>query len=121
MIHCQQQSLEKSMSKNQQELVPHQGLNVRDVIYVYIRNKKYQDNLVTSIRINEMEPFLKQIITGDEKLVKYENITRKRSWSKADDSPQTIPKPGLTKNKVLLSVWWDWKGIVHYDFNLTFI
>jgi len=47
--------------------------------------------------------------------VKYENFKRKRSWSKADDPPQTIFKPGLTKNKVLLSVWWDWKVIVHYE------
>ena len=60
-----------------------------------------------------MEPFLKRIITGDEKWMKYENIKCKRSWSKADDPPQTISKPGLTKNKVLLSVWYDWKGIVH--------
>ena len=63
---------------------------------------------------NEMEPFLKLIITGDEKWLKYENIKRKRLWSKSDDSPKTISKPGLTKNKALLSVWWDWKGIVHY-------
>ena len=67
------------------------------------------------LKRTEMEPFLKRIITGDEKWVKYENIKRKRSWSKADDPPQTISKPGLTKNKVLLSVWWDWKGIVHYE------
>ena len=62
-----------------------------------------------------MEPFLKLIITGDEKWVKYENIKHKRSWSKADDLPKTISKPGLTKNKVLLSVWWDWKGIVIFE------
>ena len=49
------------------------------------------------LKHNEIEPFLKRIITGDEKWVKYENIKRKRSWSKADDPPQTISKPGLTK------------------------
>jgi len=62
-----------------------------------------------------MERFLKRIIIGDEKWVKCENIKRKRSWSKVDDPPQTISKPGLTGNKVMLSVWWDWKGIVHYE------
>ena len=24
-------------------------------------------------------------------------------------------KPGLTASKVMLSVWWDWKGIVYYE------
>jgi len=24
-------------------------------------------------------------------------------------------KPGLTTNKVMLCVWWDWKGVVHYE------
>ena len=23
--------------------------------------------------------------------------------------------PGLTANKAMLSVWWDWKGIVYYE------
>ena len=24
-------------------------------------------------------------------------------------------QPGLTRNKVMLCVWWDWKGIFHYE------
>jgi len=70
--------------------------------------------LIDQITI-KTKPFLKRIITGDEKWVKCENIKRKLSWSKADESPQTISKPGLTANKVMLSVWWDWKGIIHYE------
>ena len=27
-----------------------------------------------------------------------------------------MAKLGLTRNKVILCVWWDWKGIVHYEF-----
>ncbi|CAH2237565.1 jg9818 [Pararge aegeria aegeria] len=26
-----------------------------------------------------------------------------------------LAKPGLTLNKVMLCVWWDWKGIIHYE------
>ncbi|XP_035232453.1 histone-lysine N-methyltransferase SETMAR-like [Stegodyphus dumicola] len=63
---------------------------------------------------NKIEPFLERIIIGNEKWKKYENIKRKRSWSKASDLPQTTSKPGLSLNKVILSVWWYWKGIVHY-------
>ena len=42
-------------------------------------------------------------------------MKRKRSWSKAGESSQTVVKPGLTARKVLLWVWWGWKGIIHYE------
>ena len=96
--------------------------NYKNKFAVWVPHELTQGNLNDRYTISEMllkryeiELFLKRIITGDEKWVKYENIKRKRSWSKAGDPPQSISKPGLTKNKVLLSVWWDWKGIVHYD------
>ncbi|QQP52156.1 Putative DD34D transposase [Caligus rogercresseyi] len=28
---------------------------------------------------------------------------------------QTVAKPRLAARKVLLCVWWDWKGIIHYE------
>ncbi|KAA5779762.1 hypothetical protein F3H09_32330, partial [Pseudomonas aeruginosa] len=30
-------------------------------------------------------------------------------------STDTVTKLGLTRNKVMLCVWWDWKGIIHYE------
>ena len=62
-----------------------------------------------------MEPFLKRLITGDKKWIKYENVTHKRSWSKRGEVTQTTAKPGWTASKVMLSVWWDWKQIVYYE------
>jgi len=44
----------------------------------------------------------------------YDNPTRKRSWIKKGEKAQAIAKPGLTRKKVMY-VWWDWKGIVHYE------
>ncbi|GFY24200.1 histone-lysine N-methyltransferase SETMAR [Trichonephila clavipes] len=38
------------------------------------------------------------MVTGDEKWVTYDNIVRKRSWSKCDDVARTVAKPGLTDN-----------------------
>ncbi|GFV37093.1 hypothetical protein TNCV_3111951 [Trichonephila clavipes] len=62
---------------------------------------------------NEINPFLKWMVTRDEKWVTYYNIVRKRSWSKCGEAAQTMAKPGLTVRKVLLCIWWDWKEILY--------
>ena len=54
-----------------------------------------------------MEPFLKRLITGDENWIKYENVKRKRAWSKRGEVTKKTAKLGLTASKVMLSVWWD--------------
>ena len=64
---------------------------------------------------NENDPFLKRLIIGDEKWVVYNNIKRKRSWSKPREPAQTTSKTGIHQKKVLLSVWWDYKGIVYFE------
>jgi len=67
------------------------------------------------LKRKEIEPFLKRLITGDEKWITYDNNVRKRLWSKEDEAPQTVANPRLTPRKVMLCVWWNWKGIVHYE------
>ncbi|GFT63303.1 histone-lysine N-methyltransferase SETMAR [Trichonephila clavipes] len=61
------------------------------------------------VKWNETDPFLKRMVTGDEKWVPYDNIVQKRSWSKRGEAVQTVAKPGLTARKVLLCIWCDWK------------
>ncbi|GFV87185.1 putative DD34D transposase [Trichonephila clavipes] len=51
-----------------------------------------------------MDPFLKWMVTGDEKWVTYDNIVPKRSWSKRIEAAQMVAKPGLTAWKVLLCI-----------------
>ena len=67
------------------------------------------------------------MITGDEKWITYDNNVRKRRWSKPGKASQTVAKPVLLPRKVMLSIWWDRKGIVHHELfepgqtiNLTF-
>ena len=67
------------------------------------------------LKRNEIELFFKQMITGGEKWIKYDNNVRKRSWSKSGKASQTVAKPVLTPRKVMLSVWWDWKEIVPHE------
>ncbi|GFW19802.1 mariner transposase [Trichonephila clavipes] len=64
---------------------------------------------------NEIDPFLKRMVTDDEKWVTYDNIVRKRSWSRRSEEAKTVAKPGLTSRKLLLCIWWDWKGIICYE------
>ncbi|GFV15441.1 uncharacterized protein TNCV_4834671 [Trichonephila clavipes] len=48
---------------------------------------------------NEIDPFLKRMVTGDKKWVTYFNIVRKRSWTKCGEATQTVAKPELTARK----------------------
>ncbi|CAK9806173.1 Mariner Mos1 transposase [Anthophora plagiata] len=61
------------------------------------------------------EPFLNRLITGDEKWIVYNNVSRKRSWSKSGEPAQSIAKAGLHPKKVMLCIWWDMKGIVYFE------
>ncbi|CAK9833044.1 Histone-lysine N-methyltransferase SETMAR [Anthophora retusa] len=89
---------------------------------VWLPHNLTEKNLLDRISIcdslykrNEETPFLKQLVTGDEKWIIYKNVERKRSWGKRDETPLTSPKAGLHPNKVMLCVWWDWKGILYYE------
>jgi len=89
---------------------------------VWVPHELTQKNLMDRISIcesllnrNKIDPFLKRMVTGDEKWVTYDNVKRKRSWSNRDEPAQTVAKPGLTIRKVLLCVWWDWQGIIYYE------
>ncbi|GFT92603.1 hypothetical protein TNCV_1480901 [Trichonephila clavipes] len=52
----------------------------------------------------EIDPFLKRMVTPDEKWITYGNIVRKRSWSKRSEAGQTVVKPELTARKSLVYV-----------------
>ena len=40
---------------------------------------------------------------------------RKRSWSKRDEPAQSTSEADIRQKKVILSVWWDFKGIVYFE------
>ncbi|GFY03135.1 hypothetical protein TNCV_981401 [Trichonephila clavipes] len=62
---------------------------------------------------HEIDPFLKWMVTGDEKWVTYDSVVRKRLWSNCGEAAKRVAKQGLTARKVLLYIWWDWKGIIY--------
>lgn len=70
------------------------------------------DNL---LKLQEETSFLKNLVTGDEKWIMYSNQTRQKQWLSKGQMAVPTPKPSLTARKVLLSVWWDCKGIIYYE------
>ncbi|GFX72108.1 hypothetical protein TNCV_3050311 [Trichonephila clavipes] len=62
---------------------------------------------------NEIGPFFKRMVTGDEKWVTYHNIAQNQLRSKCGEAAETVAKPGLTARKILLRIWWDWEGVIY--------
>lgn len=58
---------------------------------------------------------LDDILTSDEKWVLYLNIVRHREWVDKGSPASATAKPGLHPLKVMLCVWWDSEGIVHWE------
>lgn len=121
--HISSDHIAKDLGLCHQTVLNHlKKLGYKKKLDVWVPHNLSEKDLISRISIcesllrrNEIEPFLKNMITADEKWITYDNNVRKRSWSKKDEAPQTIAKPTLTLRKVMLSVFWDWKGIVHYE------
>ena len=89
---------------------------------VWLPHKLSKENLLDHISTldsllerNENVPFLKQTVMGDEKWILYNNVERKRRWGKRNEPPPTTTKAGLHPEKVMLYIWWDWKGVLYYE------
>jgi len=52
------------------------------------------------LKRNKIEPFLKRLITGNEKNGS-RTIIYEKSWSKQGKAPRTVAKPGLMSRKVM--------------------
>ncbi|KAL4501521.1 hypothetical protein ABPG72_018572 [Tetrahymena utriculariae] len=62
------------------------------------------------------DPFLSRLITCDEKWILFENSRRSGQWLDKDEAPKHMPKPNSYGKKIMITVWWLGKGIVHYSF-----
>jgi histone-lysine N-methyltransferase SETMAR len=89
---------------------------------VWVPHDLTERNLIERISVCDtllqrfhQEDFLKQIVTGDEKWVLYANPKRKKAWLQPGSSSTVVAKPGLYPKKMLLCVWWNWQGVLHYE------
>ncbi len=121
--HISCHDIAKALNIHHQTVLNHlKKAGYKKKLDVWVPHELSVKNLMDRINIcdsllkrNEIEPFLKRMVTGDEKWIKYDNNVRKRSWCKGGEAQQMVAKPGLTPRKVMLCVWWDWKGIIHYE------
>lgn len=59
--------------------------------------------------------FFDSIVTSDEKWIQYDNPHRKLQWLEKGEPPVTTPKADAHGKKVLLCVWWNSRGLVHFE------
>lgn len=63
----------------------------------------------------EMDPFLKTMVAENEKWIVFHNFKSRRPRTKPRHAPSIRAKLNLHPTKILLSIWWDWKGIIYYE------
>jgi len=73
-----------------------------------------RDAALTLLSKFRKKDFLYKIITGDEKWIFYDNPKRRKSWIDFGQSLTSTPKANIHK-KILLCIWWDWKGVLYYE------
>lgn len=80
------------------------------------RNKLQRMDVAMSLLARyKNEPFLDRLVTGDEKWILYNNVQRKRTWKKSNESPEQVSKADQHQMKVMLCIWWDCRGIIYYE------
>ena len=89
-----------------------------------LREKNLLDHISTCdslLNHKKIVLFLKQIVTGNEKWILYNNVEWKRSWGKRNEPPQTTPKTCLhpKKNIYMLCIWWEWQSSIMTSFQKT--
>jgi len=61
------------------------------------------------------QEWLHNLITGDEKWILYVNYKYKRQWLGAEQKGRETPKKEINTKKIMLSVWWNIRGVVHWE------
>ena len=81
-------------------------------------NHKFKRYEVCSAMLlrNERDPMLDRIVTCDEKWIFFDNRRRSSQWLNVGEAPKHFPKPEQHQKKVLVTVWWTMRGVIHHNF-----
>lgn len=73
------------------------------------------DAATSLLSFRRTNDWLESVVTGDEKWCLFYNERRRRSWVAAGSSAQPQPKTNLHPRKVMLSIWWDCRGVLYWE------
>lgn len=73
------------------------------------------DTCMELLSFHRTNDWLSNLITGDEKWVLYVNYTRKKQWLSPGDTGVPTPMPELHPKKIMISVWWNISGVIHWE------
>ncbi|KAK6033300.1 hypothetical protein OSTOST_00493 [Ostertagia ostertagi] len=79
-------------------------------------NKIARFNICSILLWRHMVSFWKRIITCDEKWILLDRFRRSSSWVKKGSQPGVAPKQDLHPSETLITVWWNYKGIIYVDY-----
>lgn len=77
-------------------------------------NKFNRVSVEISLLLHENEPFLDIIFIGDEKWIVSDNVWQKQNWEQAFEYEELVAKALLHPMKVLLSIWWVCREMIHF-------
>ena len=60
--------------------------------------------------------FWRRIVTCDKKWIYFVNNNRLKQWVKRGQEPEPVIRQDHFGKKVMLSVWWNYQGVLHYEF-----
>ncbi|GFS87310.1 histone-lysine N-methyltransferase SETMAR [Trichonephila clavipes] len=95
--HVSSRSITQELKIDNKTVLSHLSkVGFKKKLDVWVPHQLIPKNMIDRISIsealakrNEIDPFLKRIVTGDDKWVTYDNIVRERSWSKCGEAAQT--------------------------------
>lgn len=61
------------------------------------------------------ERFFKRIVTCDEKWIYFRNGDNRNQWLDPSQPALPVVKRGRFDKKVMLCVWWNFQGVIHYE------
>jgi [histone H3]-lysine36 N-dimethyltransferase SETMAR len=59
--------------------------------------------------------FIRRIVTGDEKWIFFRNPNKENQWLYPGMPTQPVVKQGRFDCKVMLCVWWNFEGVIHFE------
>ena len=59
--------------------------------------------------------FWRRIVTSDEKWIFLVNHNRDKQWVQKGQETPSVPKQNRFGKKVMLCVWWNFEGVVHFE------